>query len=635
MSLTTEKTIITKLNRPGLRALAYLLMIVGVLWFQSKTDPLGLVEASDHLSGLLVSSVLSPFYGGSAHRGQDNIVVILYDQDYLDRLQQKWPIRLADHRRLLTRIAAAQPAAIFLDIFFTAQNDSRRREISAFYQALEHIDCADHSSLQSCAEEDQVPVVLASLLSEPDPEIRLRHDDNTIEINRPPRTALAEVNEMNHRYRLTDIVRNCDPAVSAYCFRPTAAYSLYQIWCRHPDRRYDDQCKFISKDQEHKEMYLQWGYAPTDAMREYYEMTGTLDENGKPVSCAKQSGGLLATSAEAITLLVKKLFNGDWRPRCLYHNHVGARYAQSASFKDLEELVKGKVVLVGTALDFQQDTIESHIHGYVPGVFWHAMALDNLIEYGDAFLRNMPNESAIPLQTLTAAIIFSIALFMILINDWTEARLAKRRTKRGKTGLSEKQQAKLALIRVVSGLTIILAMALLICLFWVARRYAPENWVGVAALLGLIGSGELVALRHFSAIRAAILLEAIQFYLQPVLAVSAGWARSLTDQRNGGNGKAPSTKTPNITAANMFNAGILGLIILMLISIFVAIACILFFVPIVYFSIRPHSTDEIYAIFTAVYLWLIWLSARHWWRLTREAHGKDLKLVKAFRKSCG
>src|SRR5260221_4178181 len=61
---------------------------------------------------------------------------------------------------------------------------------------------------------------------------------------------------------------------------------------------------------------------------------------------------------------------------------------QGLETKDLEGLLAGKIVLVGGHFRASNDWVESPVHGQVPGVHYHAMALDNLIEHGAEYRRH-------------------------------------------------------------------------------------------------------------------------------------------------------------------------------------------------------------------------------------------------------
>ena len=60
---------------------------------------------------------------------------------------------------------------------------------------------------------------------------------------------------------------------------------------------------------------------------------------------------------------------------------------------DLQRLLAGKLVLVGGQFRASNDWVEFPVHGQAPGVHYHAMALDNLIEDGADYRRNANDDA--------------------------------------------------------------------------------------------------------------------------------------------------------------------------------------------------------------------------------------------------
>jgi len=87
------------------------------------------------------------------------------------------------------------------------------------------------------------------------------------------------------------------------------------------------------------------------------------------------------------------LFNpsaADNRPVCPYHVTIPVRalqdYGGKNPFGPLDTHLNGATIFYGTALMGMHDVIESPVHGAVPGVHLHAMALDNLLNWGTQYL---------------------------------------------------------------------------------------------------------------------------------------------------------------------------------------------------------------------------------------------------------
>jgi hypothetical protein len=77
--------------------------------------------------------------------------------------------------------------------------------------------------------------------------------------------------------------------------------------------------------------------------------------------------GKFETCPPILTLNVEDLFRD--------RNYIAAHGNPAA-------LLAGRFVFVGTRLAALNDQIFSPVHGYLPGVYQHALATDNLITYG-------------------------------------------------------------------------------------------------------------------------------------------------------------------------------------------------------------------------------------------------------------
>jgi CHASE2 domain-containing sensor protein len=66
------------------------------------------------------------------------------------------------------------------------------------------------------------------------------------------------------------------------------------------------------------------------------------------------------------------------------------------------ELMKDRIVLIGVSLPSSMDTVPTPIHERLPGVFFHAMALDNLLTFGDAY----PTEPDLPNLIVVLVVLF-------------------------------------------------------------------------------------------------------------------------------------------------------------------------------------------------------------------------------------
>ncbi len=127
-----------------------------------------------------------------------------------------------------------------------------------------------------------------------------------------------------------------------------------------------------------------WGSRPDPA---FLAMTQAV--SGKPAPCRAEPGDWRERFMEQLAGLRGPAEGA--RLECPYTLSLGYDRLVSGhglEMADLERLLAGKLVMVGGHFRASSDWVESPVHGQVPGVQFHAMALDNLVEGGVDYRRN-------------------------------------------------------------------------------------------------------------------------------------------------------------------------------------------------------------------------------------------------------
>lgn len=170
------------------------------------------------------------------------------------------------------------------------------------------------------------------------------------------------------------------------------------------------------------------------------------------------------------------------RQACPYNQWVPGEavlFASSQAQKEtLRALFEDRAVLIGADIRGAPDLVQSPVHGQIPGVFLHAMALDNLLERGlEGYWRPMPTlpeTSYLPAfitdmsigTSIEMGLLWSIFAFSSLIALW--------RKKAGER-VSEKVYLGAELLgHVVLVFGTVSALA--------AHAIAPMNWLGLVTL---------------------------------------------------------------------------------------------------------------------------------------------------------
>jgi CHASE2 domain-containing sensor protein len=140
---------------------------------------------------------------------------------------------------------------------------------------------------------------------------------------------------------------------------------------------------------------------------------------------------------------------------------------------DASQMIKGKLVLFGADV-IGGDVYPTPINDALPGVYVHAMALKNLMAFGDRYLRTTVT---IWSRQVPIAWIFEVSLAALVVSLFGGHRHGKVH----ELPLIEKILKMLLHDSILGLLTMALALMLSAALM-PSLRLAPLNWVGVGAL---------------------------------------------------------------------------------------------------------------------------------------------------------
>ncbi|MEO1079686.1 MAG: CHASE2 domain-containing protein [Pseudomonadota bacterium] len=594
--------------------------LIAVKVFDTTHDPFGLVSTTSNLSGALVSALISPFYGAPPFSerddhsvGQDSIVVVLYDDAYLDANNGgQWPIPLEQHKTLIDRLAIAGAGAIFLDVYFTAHTAKRQEELVEFHDYLREANCPSDMSYAECHYDFRPYIVLAGIKENPWAMVEFAGGSSATR-SKPPRTALVELTASDQEYLLKDDAgywQERDDETSAKDLS-TAALELFDLWgkirepCIQPigadayagvcvaegpayavedlisDTRISYEpgrecsCDILSNAKAAK-MVLQWGYAPSEGMAAYYKKSSD-------VACKRPVGtlGQLAASGQLFLRQAARGMGNNDEPLCLYTTQLSALFALGVELEVLESIVRNNIVMIGTNLGVTDSMTESPVHGYVPSIFWHATALDNLIEHKDKFTRLGSGEGILYTEILCLVLALILFTWMSVRAQTVEGEM----TCEADGCLPDARQWQLDKVYLLSGVIMVALLTLTICLFWIQQRIAPHNWVGVAALVLLINGRPLWS----------------GFSISGQLACRVLDVNAITHMSEEG---APLAK---LLAYFL----ILVLTVLMFVALWSAFF-LLFALPIGYFAATPEASGMEYGIFFLLYALIAGLAFNLW-----------------------
>lgn len=103
-------------HEPKILSLLILSLNIGITFF----NPFDFDDFEDRNQAAWLDAVFSPFYGKAERIGQKEITVVLLQQETLDHFESPfWPPSYETQARLIETLAQYEPAAIFLDFYYT------------------------------------------------------------------------------------------------------------------------------------------------------------------------------------------------------------------------------------------------------------------------------------------------------------------------------------------------------------------------------------------------------------------------------------------------------------------------------------------------------------------------------------
>lgn len=299
--------------------------------------------------------------------GQSAITVVTVSERELNRRGDSWPLPVAQWQLLLERVACYAPRALFVDaiLYKTEAEDPG-------WPAFAEMIAAAEGGTLTCGGRAQpkFPIVLArggggDEIGSP------RIDEDALAVTTWP----AESG-----YPLSTPVRT--PAGEER--RPTAAYALIRRLCAEPDGR--GPCPSAIPAIDGDSVDVVWGADLPPRTAVLVKAAGV--DCMTPADLREKAIGDIPLSFQRQ--------NPRYQP-CSYHHHLSLeQFAQNTRACALQnenacalmhELFKDRVIMIGVIRPGLADSVYSPIHGSLPGVFYHAMAFDNLLLMGSGYFK--------------------------------------------------------------------------------------------------------------------------------------------------------------------------------------------------------------------------------------------------------
>ncbi|WP_372781714.1 CHASE2 domain-containing protein [Phenylobacterium sp.] len=488
-----------------LKALVVSLLLAASAYAVSKINLFGLENASDRLADGVYQRITAADYGPD-RKGQKAVSLVYLDETSVEAMKgygwTRFPPTYDQQWTMIDDVlnaGGAPPAAVFVDFVYMGQGgptdgfDAFLAGIAAATRAQAWADrpacTADPLMKIACiVAAGGVPIVVAK----PSPADLDLFTDVQRKLDGVSVMAPALVGQQAYP---TITVYGFDAAkaarLSVHRFDVSPAFALYAAYClRRADAcgiagfkalqaagrsalaggttRAPDLAKTFDAPLD-----VVWGSRPDP---DYLRMTEAV--SGRKAPCRADADGWRGRLMEQMAGLRGPAAGA--RQECAYTLSLGYDRmvgGQGLESRDLQRLLAGRLVMVGGQFHASSDWVESPVHGQVPGVQYHAMALDNLIEDGADYRRNA--NAMVDSDFLKSLLIFALA-FCGVMGVMARNTLLDRAIEEGvEPRLRSAVYGPLYLLMFTTSLGVIGFAT------WLGVAYAhrsPINWIGLSSV---------------------------------------------------------------------------------------------------------------------------------------------------------
>ena len=460
-------------QKPGLRKPFHYFSYAVIAALLVLVDPFQWKQVTSNASqDLAQRSLIGPLYP-TDHRGRTTVV--LMNEATLEHLDATWPTPLGTHARLLRIIRDMGPRAVMVDFVFPDERDDPtvaelRQEILAF-------------------EDEGIPLYFA------------RAEGSGLDWIRP---GLPEA-------KLVSIVEPVSDGVSR----------TYDVCSRAPDGKPGCACaaegsQFTACPAGTDATSPQSPVALTAAFQLFKELQGLPQgfsvQEPVPMDVIWSNRfnevndtWMKKDSTEDLEDLCIDMVSGVWdwlnralrgserygfRQTCPYTTTLSARMLLRApGHPELEKHLRGKVVFYGADLAGLEDTVVPPTHVKLPGVYLHAMALDNLLTFEGRYKKSAISIDGIGVDSKVLNVAVAILLASIVVAFARNERVIKAQEV---TAGNERGGAYFRILwrrwkHWISFNLVMLAAILFVCfVLYVWFEISPKNWIGYWGLLAFL-----------------------------------------------------------------------------------------------------------------------------------------------------
>jgi CHASE2 domain-containing sensor protein len=426
---------------------AFLLSIV--LYSLSSISLFGLKDVIDRQSqdlfNILVGEYIYPIEG----RSEYSVVLITESTLSQKNLQNSWPYSPDSYATLLGSILALEPKSLFIDIQWKSMEAGigECNKINNDYKGL--VDILSYYA------DDEIPVFLATVNSGETDGCQL------------PKEILALTKPVSVELSISKF----DGVSRSYQFEGNGLLSAALAICKH---HFETNCGTEIR----KSMDIIWGMKANplnDWMEGAVDNQTVTDKSIGTSIFTKGKQAIVNSRPYSNYLLAEDVVN-----RLSDDQDVPNQDAQA--YDDLKARITGKNILLGANIIASGDYVFSPNGQVRPGVFYHAMALDNLISFGNNF---KDKESTISREVLK---FFTILILSFMSVVYSKVISARDVTEVLITYSSSRPKRLLGQLIIFLPLVLFVLLSVVIifissCLSYFNLNQAPSTWLSYFGLV--------------------------------------------------------------------------------------------------------------------------------------------------------
>jgi hypothetical protein len=486
-----------------LKALLISLLLAASAYAVAKLNLFGLESASDDLADGVYQRITAADYGAD-RKGQRLISVVYLDESSMEAMKgvgwSRFPPTYDQQDQMfddVMSVGGAPPAAVYADYVYTGQGGPNEGWPAFLAGIAKDTNAAAWQGAPGCQADPLTKIACIEavggtpmIFAKPSPDEVDVFTDVQRQLDAVAVLAPALVNVSAYPMVVTyplDAATLRSRGVHGFDVSP--ALALYAAWCL----RQPGACgiaDFAALKSRAKAALAGRPLAPADVTQTFNApldvvwgsrpdpayLTMTKDVTGRDAPCRGAGGGWITRLGEQMANLRGPASGA--RQECPYaltlgYDRIVAGLGLEQS--DLQRLLAGKLVLLGGQFRASNDWVESPVHGEAPGVHFHAMAIDNLIEDGADYRRSDHEvlDSDMLKSLLIAALAFCGVMGVMARNSLLDHAIETR--------AEQKLRARVyaPLYFCIFGASI--GVVLLATWFGVAYAHrSPINWIGIS-----------------------------------------------------------------------------------------------------------------------------------------------------------